>query len=561
METVPEEFFIQYPCDARAQDYLKASPARVVARVLHEFKPPREGEADYSALLVTFVRGLRTELQSGGSLPGSEQLSNQQAEEQQRACLDADIEAFQNHYPMDEAAYNYLVNSTREVQQMVLRDFKPKNIGEGDYSALLITFTKKCRQTMAAQSACAAIRPQYTPSQCMPRYTQPPLAAPPLRQAYTPPSQARTAVNAAELASGVQAFRDRYPFDDEAYNYLVNSTIQVQQQVLREFKPKVEGEADYSALVITFSKRCRSALQTIAPPPALPSAPPLLVHTPVVHSGPSAAEYDTFRRRYPFDEAAHKYLLNSSPDVQLQAIRTFKPPREGEADYSALFITYTKKCRLNPQPSYAMSTHSVSSAPYGSGMVRHTVPPPAAPPLMTARTSQPMRVLPPMPQVDLEGFRRRYPMDDRAFNYLLESPPEVCRQVVDTFVPKRANDTDCSAPVIAYAKLCRSRFAEATGMSAHSTNGSLQGGMSRGDSQDLLVQQSMFCQRFPMDQAAFEFLYDSPLNVISRVHREFRPKREGDSDYSAAVVHFTRSCRRDAGLEAGPAKRPRLAAY
>mmetsp|Transcript_63302 Transcript_63302/g.125175 ORF Transcript_63302/g.125175 Transcript_63302/m.125175 type:complete len:562 (-) Transcript_63302:91-1776(-) len=561
MEIVPEEFFVQYPCDARAQDYLKASPARVVARVLQEFKPPREGEADYSALLVTFVRGLRTELQSGGSFPGSEQMSFEQAEEQQRACLEADIEAFQKHYPMDEAAYNYIINSTREVQQMVLRDFKPKNIGEDDYSALLITFTKKCRQTMAAQAASAVIRPQYPVAQSMPRYAQPPAAAPPLRQAFTAHSQVRTTVNAAGLASEIQYFRDRYPFDDEAYNYLVHSTIEVQRQVLREFKPKVEGEADYSALVISFSKRCRSALHSIAPPLAFPLAPPVVVHTPVVHSGPSAAEYDTFRRRYPFDEAAHKYLLNSTPDVQVQAIRTFKPPREGEADYSALFITYTKRCRLHPQPSHTMPTYSISSAPYSSGVVRHTVPPPAAPPLMTARMSQPPRAVPSMPQVDLEGFRRRYPMDDRAFNYLLESPPEVCRQVVETFVPKRANDTDSSAPVIAYAKLCRSRFAEATGMGANSTiNGNLQGGMSKGDSQ-LLAQQSMFCQRFPMDQAAYAFLYDSPVNVISRVHREFKPKREGDTDYSAAVVHFTRSCRRDAGLEMGPAKRPRLAAY
>jgi len=363
------------------------------------------------------------------------------------------------------------------------------------------------------------------------------------------------------LASEIQAFRDRYPFDDEAHNYLVNSTIEVQRQVLREFKPKVEGEADYSPLIISFSKRCRGALQAIAPPPVVPLAPPMVVHTPVAHSGPSAAEYDAFRRRYPFDEAAHKYLLNSSPDVQVQAIRTFKPPREGEADYSALFITYTKRCRLNPQPSHAMHTYPVSSAPYGSGMGRHTSPAPAAPALMTARSSQPLRP-PSISHVDLEGFRRRYPMDDRAFNYLLESPPEVCRQVLETFVPKRANDTDCSAPVIAYAKLCRSRFAEATSMGANSTiNGSLQGGMCRGGSQELMAQQSVFCQRFPMDQAAYDFLYDSPPNVISRVHREFRPKREGDSDYSAAVVHFTRSCRRDAGLEGGPAKRARIAAY
>lgn len=288
-------------------------------------------------------------------------------------------------------------------------------------------------------------------------------------------------------------------------------------------------------------------------------------HAPPDYSaGPSLAEYEAFRKRYPHDEAAHKYLMNSAPDAQIQAIRTFRPPREGEADYSALFITYTKRCRQTAPAQFAPPPPQAVRGGYGHGMVRHGAQGGYAPP--------PRRP----PQVDLEGFRQRYPMDDRAFVYLQESLPEVQRQIVETFVPKRAVDVDFSAPIVAYAKLCRARCTEAAsfGMNAIAAGPGYGCGSHQGahfsqpppaaNDHALAADMGAFCQRFPMDQRARDFLYESPPGVVSRVLREFRPKREGDSDYSAAVVYFVGICRKEAGFDANsggamPPKRTRLA--
>jgi len=134
-------------------------------------------------------------------------------------------------------------------------------------------------------------------------------------------------------------------------------------------------------------------------------------------------------------------------------------------------------------------------------------------------------------------------MDDRAFVYLQESLPEVQMQVVETFVPKRVDDTDFSAPVVAYAKLCRARFTEAASFGLNPI------AAGPGNDYALASEMSAFCQRFPMDQRARDYLYESPPGVVARVLREFRPKREGDSDYSAAVVYFVGVCRKEAGVE------------
>merc|ERR1711920_926179 len=56
---------------------------------------------------------------------------------------------------------------------------------------------------------------------------------------------------------------------------------------------------------------------------------------------------------------------------------------------------------------------------------------------------------------ELRAFRQRFPMDDRAFSYLCDTPPEALMQMLESFVPPRLDDTDYSAPVIAFAKKCR----------------------------------------------------------------------------------------------------------
>lgn len=413
-ELAPEsivEFFERFPCDDRAQQYLQSSSETVIQRALSSFKPPREGEADYSALVVAFVRGLRTEEQQGqdGAVEGTDE-----------GDLQAEMEAFRNQFPMDEDAYNYIMNSPPDVQWQVVREFKPKAEGESDYSALIISFTKRCR---AAGTIRPAVQHQH-------------VAAQPSRA--QPQAQAK---REEELLAEVEAFRQRYPMDEQAYNYVVRSAPEVQEQILREFKAKNEGEADYSALVISFAKRCRGQAA------GQQRQGDGYGHNGQ-HSGLRPGEWEAFQQRYPFDEAAANYVNNSPPEVRTYVVRNFKPQREGESDYSALVISYTKRTRQNmanqaPQPSYG--------APHGQGQWQQWNQGGGGfGQQASARGYGPGRV-------ELENFRRRFPMDDRAFNYLLDSPPEVRQQVLETFRPPR-HDTDYSAPVVGYAKTCRQNF-------------------------------------------------------------------------------------------------------
>jgi len=229
--------------------------------------------------------------------------------------------------------------------------------------------------------------------------------------------------------------------------------------------------------------------------------------------------------------------------VQSMVVRDFKPPRgEGEADYSALVISFSKRCRQlaahNGQPGFGMAPGA--AAPMG-GMAE-------GPGL-----------------VELEVFRAQYPMDDRAYTALQELTPEVRRQVIETFMPKRADDTDFSAPVMAYARVCRARAAEAAQMNM------LAGGMPQmpgaPHGQGLMVDQAAvgeFCRRYPVDARALEALLAAPPMIQARVIREFRPKQEGEADYSAAVMAFLGACRRSAlgggggCFGPGPPKRPRF---
>jgi len=240
---------------------------------------------------------------------------------------------------------------------------------------------------------------------------------------------------------------------------------------------------------------------------------------------PEHASYEVreFCARYPIDEEALSYLMNCPPEVHLTVARDFRPKTDGEADYSALVISFSKRCRLLAAQKPG---HSLADGLGGDD------------------------------SADLEAFRNRFPMDDRAFSSLQDLQPHARRQVLDTFVPKRMDDTDYSAPVMAYVKVCRARAAESAAHTALHMSG--PGPVSQQTVDD-------FCGRFPMDARALEMLLAAPPVVQTRVMSEFRPKREGDSDYSAAVVAFLGVCKRSAmggvggfgGSGPGPPKRPR----
>ncbi|CAE7235471.1 ASPH [Symbiodinium natans] len=356
--------------------------------------------------------------------------------------LASDLQHFRSRYPFDDDAYNYIMNSSIEVQRELLRDFKPKQEGEEDYSALIMGFTKKRRQSVKERQQLNRFVPQHY-------------------EHYQPDYQSFGTFGAEQDVSltehELQAFRDRYPFDEDAYRYIVSSPPHVQREILRTFKPPREGEEDYSALVITFSKRCRNAA------PSWDTSP--------MSRGPSGAEYEAFRQRYPFDDDTHNYLQSSPPEVRRQVLQSFKPPREGEADYSALLISFCKKMReqrLPPQltaPQLGKGGYQSQPRNLGVGLWPqmqqpshqppwHQPPPPPAP--RGGRFREERYAGYDGDDVALHTFRQRYPMDERAFDFLRSSQPWVQQAVLERFSPQR-QDSDYSALIISFAKKCRER--------------------------------------------------------------------------------------------------------
>ncbi|OLQ00879.1 hypothetical protein AK812_SmicGene16413 [Symbiodinium microadriaticum] len=138
------------------------------------------------------------------------------------------LEEFRAQYPMDDRAFDYLLQADREVQDTVLAEFQPKRRHlDGDYSASVTSYTKAVKNRA--------------------------LSAPLNDAGYAQPD--------AGLSSGEQAmldgFRRRYPMDDRAFQFLCIAEPAVKQKVMESFRPKFEGEADYSGLITSFIKSCK----------------------------------------------------------------------------------------------------------------------------------------------------------------------------------------------------------------------------------------------------------------------------------------------------------------
>eukprot|EP00913_Durusdinium_trenchii_P000163 g147.t1 len=111
-----------------------------------------------------------------------------------------------------------------------------------------------------------------------------------------------------------------------------------------------------------------------------------------------AAELESFRLQYPFDDAAYNYIVNSSLEVQKE-------------DYSALIISFTKKRR-----QFALER-------------RHRFVPRAD--VVVPQLHPHVDI--PVSREELEAFRVRYPCDEDNFEYVASSPPEDARlpQIMD----------------------------------------------------------------------------------------------------------------------------------
>merc|ERR1712118_424729 len=63
------------------------------------------------------------------------------------------------------------------------------------------------------------------------------------------------------ITQQIDTFLTKYPMDQRAYDFLVDSAPEVQLKVLAEFRPKSEGDSDYSACITTFVRRLRVMME------------------------------------------------------------------------------------------------------------------------------------------------------------------------------------------------------------------------------------------------------------------------------------------------------------
>lgn len=290
-------------------------------------------------------------------------------------------------------------------------------------------------------------------------------------------------------------FRLRYPMDERAFNYLSTAPTAAQIRFLSQWRPKTEGEADYSSLVTTLVKRFRLAVgSTAGPLLSLPASTPLryadeafLGKQQMAVEAPSEEELYLFRLRYPMDDRAFEYLATAPAAAQQKVLSEFRPKTEGEGDYSSLVTTLVKRFRLSVGSTAApMASLPASSSAAGQEWrdlrdALRSACGASAPAHQTSSGQQWKDLRDALrevcgksdtpgngwPHMDLSGqgqmggrlqeFRARYPMDDRAFNFLEQAGAAVQEVVLSDFYPKREGEHDHSAPVTSFIKVVKNR--------------------------------------------------------------------------------------------------------
>eukprot|EP00913_Durusdinium_trenchii_P024091 g22626.t1 len=238
-----------------------------------------------------------------------------------------------------------------------------------------------------------------------------------------------------------------------------------------------------------------------------------------------------FWDRYPMDERATKLLLSCAPDIQAKVIETFDPRNKEEAGqcfasnagHCTSFVKgglFSTSDRLHSEPSNASL---VSEAlPRGPCVGKHGEPfqEEAGEVLVEKRLRGEFA---PPTEDEIATFCGRYPIDDRALDYLSTSPSAVQHKVLAEFRPRNENEPDYSSLVTSLVK--KLRMTERT-----ETAPTLSGpsGPSLDEMKDFRV-------HFPMDDRAWEFLLNAPGHTQEVVIKDFKPRRFDDGDYSAAA--------------------------
>jgi len=489
------EFVKKHGIDERGARTLNRCTPDIQLQVVTSFAP-KVGIffEDSTKQLLTLIRsivgadGYALVDEEGGAAAGDD-LSLKRKREEALLELGAEVGSeeelalFRHRYPMDDRAYDFLSNSPVSVRAQVMHQFRPRNPNDTDFSSLVTSLVRKARLTFEAEGGV--------------------IQAAPASGAF---------VGGLDPASiQLEAFRQRYPMDERAWDFLSNSSFATQARIVAEFNPRNQGDSDYSAPITAFVKALRNREMPQAASPAVKLQPG--------PRPPTEEDMEMFRLKFPVDERAWDFLTGSPPAVQHEVLNNFAPRYINDSDYSRPLTSYIKQAqdRVRASGMGNLLQPAVSSRSFVPGQD------------FGRRSSASSR---PGGSGWLAGFRTCYPMDDRAFDFLEQSSAEVQEAVVLEFRPRRAGEDDYSAAITSFVRKVRTRF-EASGWVPERW---------RADAAPPALLEG-FKQRYPMDERAWDFLTTSSGNIQRAVLETFRPKREGEADYSRLITSFIRGQR------------------
>lgn len=248
----------------------------------------------------------------------------------------------------------------------------------------------------------------------------------------------------AQLKVLAAVFLKKYNIDERAASTLESCPLDVQIAVLSGFEPKPQADSqDYSRRLMAYiaSVRNQSAsggLKRSRDERDAQSSPNL----PDLSSAPSKEQLQDFRDRFPIDNTAWMFLNAAPGHIQAKVVHGFKPRNPAATDFS-LGVTFFLQAIIARCGSRNGGDHA--SGQSGAGVNDSAKPGDAADP------NAPSLAM-------LSEFRSRFPMDERAFQYLSGSPVAVQLDVLQNFSLRELRDGgDYSRPLTSYIKFARER--------------------------------------------------------------------------------------------------------
>eukprot|EP00411_Alexandrium_monilatum_P092814 CAMPEP_0175748064 /NCGR_PEP_ID=MMETSP0097-20121207/59423_1 /TAXON_ID=311494 /ORGANISM="Alexandrium monilatum, Strain CCMP3105" /LENGTH=297 /DNA_ID=CAMNT_0017056539 /DNA_START=29 /DNA_END=920 /DNA_ORIENTATION=- len=146
----------------------------------------------------------------------------------------------------------------------------------------------------------------------------------------------------------------------------------------------------------------------------------------------------------------------------------------------------------------------------------------------------------------LNDFRQRYNFDERCYDYIKQSNPEVRRRVLTEFQPPRGGvEGDYSKSITAFVRRCKEDDKKRS-LEDERNNPMSQVPGGDGGATGEVTTLAEFRLKFPFDDRAFEYIQQCRPEVRQRVLTEFKPSLSGNTkDYSKSITAFVRRCKEE----------------